>query len=153
MKLSRLKGFNADLEIMVQGNQEVLISQDTLGPADDGEKYDDKVFWGIKDKKGHIFPVKWDHDHRTHVFNSVELCLIDHLPSLVNMGWGGLVIDARGKPAAYTRDMIQLYQDALHLSLQNPPDLKGELRSLKKEVKMRSTGGITTGNFLRGVLN
>ncbi len=142
-----------DLEIMVQGNQEVLISQDTLGPAGKMIDYDDNAFWGVKDNKGHIFPVQWDQDRRTHLFNSVELCLIDHLPTLLKMGWSGLVIDARGKPSNYTIDMIRLYQEALQLSLRKPSDLSSNLRVLKEEVKMRSTGGITSGNFLRGVVN
>lgn len=152
-RLKRSRRLAAELEIMVQGNQEVLISQDTLGPFEDRGKYDDKVFWGIKDNKDHIFPVKWDPEGRVQVFNSVELCLIDHLPSLLKMDWEGLVIDARGKPATYTEDMLQLYQEALQLSLRNPADLIIKLRGLKEEVKMRSTGGITSGNFLRGVVN
>jgi U32 family peptidase len=155
-KLARLKHAKKlapNLEIMVQGNQEVLISQDTLGPAGRMVNYDDNVFWGVKDNKGHVFPVRWDQEGQTQLFNSVELCLIDHLPRLLKMGWAGLVIDARGKPSCYTKDMIGLYQEALQLSLQKPSGLLSDLRILKEEVKMRSTGGITSGNFLRGVLN
>jgi putative protease len=151
-RLKRYKKLATDLEIVVQGNQEVLISQDALGPTEEIEK-DDNVFWGIKDNKGHIFPLSWDSEGRTQIFNSVELCLIDHLPSLLKMGWKGLVIDARGKPTTYTEEILGLYQNALQLSLQKPADLLSQLRSLKEEVKMRSTGGITSGNFLRGVMD
>jgi putative protease len=83
----------------------------------------------------------------------VELCLIDHLPRLLKMGFDGLVIDARGKPALYTEEMTGLYQEALKLCLRKPSNLYSSLRNLKKEVKMRSTGGITSGNFLRGVVD
>jgi len=150
-RLKRARKLATDLEIMVQGNQEVLISQDTIGPAGEKANYVDNVFWGVKDNKNHVFPVRWDQDRRTQLFNSVELCLIDQLPSLLKMGWSGLVIDARGKPANYTKDMIGLYQEALLLSLQKPSDLLSNLRVLKEEVKTRSTGGVTSGNFLRGV--
>jgi putative protease len=155
-KLTRLKRTHklaTDLEIMVQGNQEVLISQDTLGPAMKRANYVDNVFWGVKDNKNHVFPVRWYQDGRTQLFNSVELCLIDQLPNILKMGWAGLVIDARGKPTDYTKDMIELYQEALQLSLQKPSDLLNNLKILKEEVKIRSTGGITSGNFLRGLVN
>ena len=98
-RLKRARKLAIDLEIMVQGNQEVLISQDTIGPAGEEANYVDNVFWGVKDNKNHVFPVRWDQDRRTQLFNSVELCLIDQLPSLLKMGWSGLGIDARGKPA------------------------------------------------------
>jgi putative protease len=155
-KLTRLKRSRrlcAELEMMVQGNLEVLISQDTLGPAEKTLNYDNNVFWGIRDKKNHTFPVRWDPEGRTQIFNSVELCLIHHLPSIMKMGWEGLVIDARGKPATYTQEMLQMYQDALQLSLSKPSGLTSKLRSLREEVKKRSTGGITSGNFLRGLVN
>jgi putative protease len=131
----------------------VLISQDTLGPAMKRANYVDNVFWGVKDNKNHVFPVRWYQDGRTQLFNSVELCLIDQLPNILKMGWAGLVIDARGKPTDYTKDMIELYQEALQLSLQKPSDLLNNLKILKEEVKIRSTGGITSGNFLRGLVN
>ena len=152
-RLKRSRRLATKMEILVQGNQEVLISQDTLGPAEEKTKYDDNIFWGIKDNKDHIFPVRWGPEGRTHIFNSVELCLIDHLPRLLKMGFDGLVIDARGKPALYTEEMTGLYQEALKLCLRKPSNLYSSLRNLKKEVKMRSTGGITSGNFLRGVVD
>lgn len=151
--IKRSKKLTTELEILVQGNQEVLISEDSLVSAGVIREYDDNDFWGIKDSKGHLFPVGWDPDGRVKISNSVELCLIDHLPSLLKMGWDGLVIDARGKPAPYTGDMLGLYQEALQLSLKKPAQLAGKLKILKEEVKKRSTGGITSGNFLRGVVN
>ncbi|MDD1763230.1 MAG: DUF3656 domain-containing protein [Methanobacteriaceae archaeon] len=152
--LKRSKRLNTYLEIMVQGNLEVLLSEDTLGPGGINEHYGfEDAFWGIKDKTGHLFPVRWDTEGRTQILNSVELCLIDYLPSLMNMSFEGLVIDTRGKPALYTEEMIGLYQEALQLCLRKPADLFNDLKNLKEEVKRRSTGGITSGNFLRGVIN
>ena len=92
-----------------------------------------------------------DEKCRTHISNSVELCLIDHLPELVDLGINRLVIDGRNKTAKYVQDMLSLYQEALQLTIRKDPNLDKKLYSLKKRVKKRSNGGITTGNFLRGV--
>ncbi|BDZ66576.1 hypothetical protein [Methanobacterium ferruginis] len=67
------------------------------------------------------------------------------------MGFDGLVIDARNKPVDYSRKMFSLYQTALELSIHGGPHLDKKLHSLKRKVKKISNGGITTGNFLRGV--
>ncbi len=168
-------------EFLVQGNLEAMVSEDCLPCILNDEnnikkqaknilqkqdekiikKLDEKdlenlkksssVFLGIKDSKNRIFPMEVDEKCRTHISNSVELCLIDHLPELVDLGINRLVIDGRNKTANYVQDMLSLYQEALQLTIRKDPNLDKKLYSLKKRVKKRSNGGITTGNFLRGV--
>jgi len=145
-------------ELLVQGNSEAMVSEDCLSCMLKDEKTNlqsfkksDYQFLGIKDFKNRIFPVEIDDECHTHILNSVELCLIDYLPLLLDMGFDSLVIDARNKPADYARKMFSLYQTALKLSIQDDPHLDNKLHRLKRRVKKISNGGITTGNFLRGV--
>jgi len=145
-------------EFLVQGNLEALVSENCLScmlkdenPNFKSFKRSEYQFLGIKDFKNRIFPVKTDDECHTHILNSVELCLIDYLPLLLDMGFDGLVIDARNKPVDYSRKMFPLYQTALELSIHGGPHLDKKLHSLKRKVKKISNGGITTGNFLRGV--
>ncbi|MDP3066245.1 MAG: U32 family peptidase [Methanobacteriaceae archaeon] len=152
VNLKHLKSPNINLEIMVQGNLEVLISEGYLG-INNKNKNLKEDFWGLKDHKGHIFPINWDYKGRTRLLNSVELCLIDHLPPIMKMGLNGIVIDARGKPGRYTEEMILKYTKALELTIKKPPHLAHELKILKGDIKKISTGGITSGNFLRGISN
>lgn len=139
------------LEFLVQGNLEAIVSEDCLlCILPDGEDVSRNMF-GLKDGKNRIFPLKLDEECRTHIKNSVELCLIDHLPILNNIGVNSLVIDARGKTVDYLTRMISLYQEAVNLTQTSNPKLKAQLNSLKKQVKKISNGGITTGNFLQGM--
>lgn len=144
-----------NFELLVQGNLEAMVSEDCL-PCILKENIFERLenpsslFLGIKDSKNRIFPVEIDERCRTHISNSVELCLIDHLPLIVELGLDRLVIDARNKPADYVREILSLYQEALHLTANKTPHLDKKLNSLKKRVKKISNGGITTGNFLRG---
>jgi U32 family peptidase len=145
-----------NFELLVQGNLEAMVSEDCLPcilnkNVFERLKNSSSLFWGIKDSKNRIFPVEIDERCRTHISNSVELCLIDHLPLIVEVGLDRLVIDARNKPADYVRKMVSLYQEALQLTVNKNPNLDKKLYSLKKRVKKISNGGITTGNFLRGV--
>ena len=157
--VSHIKDNNTDiqLEFLVQGNLEALVSEDCLiwefkdKNVIKNFKNSPYHFLGIKDFKNRIFPVEIDAECRTHISNSVELCLIDHIPHLSEMGFDRLVIDSRNKPADYAHTMVSLYQKALELSTKRDPKRKTKLNSLKKQVKKISNGGITTGNFLRGV--
>ncbi|MBI4814071.1 MAG: DUF3656 domain-containing protein [Methanobacterium sp.] len=147
----------SQLEFLVQGNLEALVSEDCLPCVIKDEKIINKLknspytFLGIKDFKNRIFPVEIDAECRTHISNSVELCLLDHIPYLQDMGFNSLVIDSRSKPSDYVHTMISLYQEALELTTAGEPHLEKRLHSLKIKVKKISNGGITTGNFLRGV--
>jgi putative protease len=158
VSLSKNSSPEHNFEFLVQGNLEALVSEDCLPCVVKDEKIIKKFknssyqFLGIKDSKHRIFPVQVDKKCRTHILNSVELCLIDHLPSLLDIGLNSLVIDSRSKPEDYVRNMLSLYLEALELTTHtDDPNLHDKLRVLKKRVKKISNGGITTGNFLRGV--
>ena len=68
------------------------------------------------DTTGHIFPVRIDGECRSHIYNAAEICLIDHLPSLMESGIDEVVVDARGRTGNYARDMTRLYRQAIHLA-------------------------------------
>jgi putative protease len=143
------------VEFLVQGNLEALVSEDCLPCVLPDKSMVEKFrgssqnVFGIKDGKNRIFPLKIDEECRTHIANSVELCLIDYLPALNRSGVNSLVIDARGKPVDYLTRMISLYQEAVDLTRANTSKLGARLNSLKNQAKKVSNGGITTGNFLQ----
>ena len=107
--------------------------------------------YGIRDTTGHIFPVRVDGECRSHIYNSSELCLIDHLPSLLQMGINEVIIDTRGRTTGYARDMTGIYTKAIALVHDGikTPDKRLEL--LKDTVKRYALGGITAGHYLRGL--
>jgi len=140
----------------VQGSVEAMVSENCLlqpwlscnRKAGDP---DISGFFGIMDATGHTFPVRIDGECRTHIFNSAEICLIDHLPSLRQMGITTVLIDARGRTGPYTRDMIHLYQEAIQLAQKDVPANDPHFRYLKDAVKRIALGGITAGHFVRGL--
>ena len=147
-----------DFQFLVQGNLETMVSQDCLFCLlSDKEiiKKLNKPYYhlGIKDSRNRIFPVEIDPECRTIILNSVELCLIDYIPKLWNIGLNNLVIDARNKPVDYIRNILSTYHEALELTIADDPKLGNKLDYLKKRAKKIANGGITTGNFIRGTKN
>ncbi len=87
----------------------------------------------------------------THIYNASEICLIDHLPSLMQMGIGEVIIDARGRTRTYARDMTGIYKNALALVQKGINDGDQRFEPLKEAVKLCALGGITAGHYLRGL--
>jgi len=141
-------------ELIVQGNLEAMVSKDFIPCVIKDKNVIEKSeneFLGIEDSKNRIFPIRLDNECRTHILNSVELCLLDYLPSILDVGLDSLVIDTRAKPAKYAKKMVSIYQRGLKKTIKKGPSLNNELLNLKNKAKKISNGGITTGNFLRGV--
>jgi putative protease len=157
IRLTRADPSDTRLELIVQGCIEAMVSEDCiLQPlltcnSDSPQKSTPRAFCGIRDSTGRIFPVRSDGSCRTHVFNAVETCLIDHIPSLVQMGIDSVAIDARGRTAAYAGQMVQIYRDAISGATLDGMAARERLIPLKKQVKKIALGGITAGHFVKGL--
>ena len=148
---SRLHGVDNAFEIVVQGNVDAMISKDCLLSVIPESKNDTPdQFWGIQDEKRQIFPVKIDSEGNTHVLNSVELCLIDYLPAISQMGIESIVLDVRNKTYDYANEITSIYSKGLEY-IEKGINTTKNMNLLKSKVKNISTGGITTGNFLKGI--
>lgn len=137
-----------NLELMVQGNLEVMVTKDCVLNLV-RRKPEPGDFWGLQDFK-RIFPLRVDDGGRTHIFNSVETCLVDLMPDLFKIGLDGIAIDARGRTRKYAQEMTEIYLKAIEITNAGGASQEG-LQALKEDARVRSLGGITTGHFLRGL--
>jgi putative protease len=157
VRRARQEGGSTEFELVVQGNAEVMVSADCLlqphilCTAGAGDSSAPQVFYGIRDSTGRIFPVRTDGSCRTRIFNAVEMCLLDHIPSLVRAGIGAVAIDARGRTPAYAEKMAGFYREALQIAQQDSPVSHRRLMQLKEQANGISLGGITAGHSVRGL--
>jgi putative protease len=135
-----------EMELIVQGSLEVMTTEDCIPCLAIG----DAEFWGLQDFR-RVFPLRADNDGRTHIFNSVETCLLDFMPRLFEMGLDGIAVDARGRTGKYAREMTEIYLQAINLTEKGGMHLEKDLKALKEDARDRSLGGITTGHFLKGL--
>ena len=153
---AQLQGCSPSFALIVQGSIEAMVSEDCILQPSlpcNGKRGDTYAsgFFGITDATGHIFPVRIDSECRSHIFNSAEICLIDHLPSLMQIGINEVVIDARGRTGTYTGEIIRLYQEAVLLAEKGARADDRRFEPLKDAVKHLAIGGITAGHFIRGL--
>lgn len=63
-------------------------------------------------RPGQYWPVEED-DHGTYVFNSKDLCMIDHIPELIESGISSLKIEGRMKSVYYVAAVVSAYRKAI----------------------------------------
>jgi putative protease len=153
---ARSHGLTNSFALVVQGYSEAIVSEDCILQPQvqcHGADHDTlhPAFFGIRDATGHIFPVRTDGECRSHIYNSAEICLIDHLLSIREAGINEVIIDARGRPETYILEVTRLYRQGINLSGQKSPGQNHQIKELKDAIKNLVFGGITTGHFIRGL--
>ncbi len=98
-------------------------------------------------RPGEYFPVVED-ENGTFIFNSRDLCLLEHIPALVSSGVRSLKIEGRMKGINYVASVLRVYRQALDEYLTNPSGWRCRTEWLEELAKL-SHRGYTTG-FLFG---
>ena len=62
-----------------------------------------------------------------------------------------IVIDARGRPAAYAEGMVRIYREAVGIATRHPGSTARDYAALKDRIKAMALGGITAGHYARGL--
>ena len=76
----------------------------------------------VEEKRpGEYFPVNQEKDG-TYIFNSRDLCMIEHIPQLVSAGINSFKIEGRAKSEYYTAAVTHAYRAAIDAYLQAPSD-------------------------------
>jgi len=98
-------------------------------------------------RPGEYFPVVED-ENGTFIFNSRDLCLLEHIPALVASGIHALKIEGRMKGINYVASVLRVYRQALDEYLATPDEWRCRPEWLDELSKL-SHRGYTTG-FLFG---
>lgn len=72
-------------------------------------------------RPGEYFPINQEKEG-TYIFNSRDLCMIEHIPELVNAGVDSFKIEGRAKSEYYTAIVTYAYRAAIDEYLKNPSD-------------------------------
>ncbi|SHJ95411.1 peptidase U32 family protein [Propionispora hippei] len=70
-------------------------------------------------RPGQYFPVEED-ERGTYIFNSKDLCLVPHIPELVEAGVDSLKIEGRMKSVHYVATVAKVYREALDCFAADP---------------------------------
>lgn len=107
-----------------------------------------KYFVSEEKRPGEYFPVVED-DRGTFIFNSKDLCLIEHIPQLIEAGVDSLKIEGRMKGVFYTALTTRSYRRAIDSYFENPEGYDLD-RTLLEDLQKISHRKYTTGFFKDG---
>ncbi len=70
-------------------------------------------------RAGQYMPIAED-DRGTYIFNSRDLCTIEHIPAMINSGVSALKIEGRMKGINYLASVVKVYREAIDRYFQDP---------------------------------
>ena len=95
-------------------------------------------------RPGEYMPV-YEDDRGTFIFNSKDICMIEHIDKLIEAGISSFKIEGRVKSEYYVATVVKAYRDAIDDYFSNKPFNPEHLEELKKISHRQYTTGFYFG--------
>ena len=101
----------------------------------------------VEEKRpGEYFPVE-ENERGTYIFNSKDLCMIEHIPDLIEAGIDSFKIEGRMKTALYVATVARTYRKAIDDYLADPALYEKNLPWYREQISRCTYRQFTTGFF------
>lgn len=97
-------------------------------------------------RPGEYFPV-YENERGTYIFNSKDLCMIEHIPDLIDAGIDSFKIEGRMKTALYVATVARTYRKAIDDYLEDPKLYEAHLDWYRSQISNCTYRQFTTGFF------
>ena len=97
-------------------------------------------------RPGEYLPV-YENERGTYIFNSKDLCMIEHIPEIVDAGIDSLKIEGRMKTALYVATVARTYRKALDDFMESEEKYRENMDWYKAEIGKCTYRQFTTGFY------
>ena len=97
-------------------------------------------------RPGEYLPV-YENERGTYIFNSKDLCMIEHVPELIDAGIDSFKIEGRMKTALYVATVARTYRKAIDDYLESPEKYKENMPWYLDQISHCTDRQFTTGFF------
>lgn len=97
-------------------------------------------------RPGEYMPVNED-DRGTYIFNSKDLCMIEHIPEMIDAGIDSFKIEGRMKTALYVATVARTYRKAIDDYMESPELYRSNMEYYKLEIAKCTYRQFTTGFY------
>ena len=113
-----------------------------------GDARTDESFLYLEEetRPGEYLPV-YENDRGTYIFNSRDLCMVDHLPDLMACGIDSFKIEGRMKTALYVASAARTYRHAIDDYMKDPELYERNLPWYRDQITDCTYRRFTTGFF------
>lgn len=97
-------------------------------------------------RPGEYMPV-YENERGTYIFNSRDLCMIEHIPDLVAAGIDSWKIEGRMKTALYVATVARTYRKAIDDYLESPEKYQANMEWYREQIAMCTYRRFNTGFY------
>lgn len=97
-------------------------------------------------RPGEYMPV-YENERGTYIFNSKDLCMIEHIPEMIDAGIDSFKIEGRMKTALYVATVARTYRKAIDDYRTSPDIYQANLEWYKQEIGKCTYREFTTGFY------
>ena len=97
-------------------------------------------------RPGEYMPV-YENERGTYIFNSKDLCMIEHIPEVLDAGIDSLKIEGRMKTALYVANVARTYRKAIDDFKKDPELYRANMEWYKEEIGKCTYREFTTGFY------
>lgn len=97
-------------------------------------------------RPGEYMPV-YENERGTFLFNSKDLCMIEHVPEMIEAGIDSFKIEGRMKTALYAATVARTYRKAIDDYLESPETYRANMEWYKEEIGKCTYREFTTGFY------
>ena len=97
-------------------------------------------------RPGHYLPV-YENERGTYIFNSKDLCMIDHIPEFVDAGVDSFKIEGRMKNALYVAVCARTYRRAIDDFFESREKYENNLEVYREEIRKCTMRDFSTGFY------
>lgn len=97
-------------------------------------------------RPGEYMPV-YENERGTYIFNSKDLCMIEHIQEMIDAGIDSFKIEGRMKTALYVADVARTYRQAIDDYFDSPELYAANLDHYRDEISKCTYRQFTTGFF------
>ena len=97
-------------------------------------------------RPGEYYPV-FENERGTYIFNSKDLCMIEHIPEMIDAGINSFKIEGRMKTALYVATVARTYRKAIDDYLESEEKYRANMDWYKAEISKCTYRQFTTGFY------
>ncbi|MCD8157098.1 MAG: U32 family peptidase, partial [Clostridiales bacterium] len=97
-------------------------------------------------RPGEYFPI-YENERGTYIFNSKDLCMIEHIPELIEAGIDSFKIEGRMKTALYVATAARTYRRAIDDYFEDPARYAAHMDWYREQIAACTYRPFTTGFF------
>ena len=105
-----------------------------------------KYYITEENRPGEYLPIE-ENERGTYIFNSKDLCMIEHIPDIIHAGIDSLKIEGRMKTALYVAAVTRTYRQAIDDYYTDPALYEKNIPHYMEEISKCTYRQFTTGFF------